>query len=277
MERYTGRSQGFTPLPHAPGIPFGAPCSSDLTVTSHGALSSRPPSVSVGRRIKGSKDLSNHRVRTLVLAETRLYREGLVNVLDRHPRILVIGAADSAATGLAAVATSHPDAVIIDARLAGEVGTVRALLATHPHARVVAFGVVDSEETIVSCAEAGVAGYVPCEAGLDELVAVVEGAMHDEVVCSPRLAGTLLRRVGALARERGPAGPEVRLTSRETQIIGLIDEGLSNKEIAARLQIGLPTVKNHIHHILEKLGVSRRGEAAARVRSLGHREPDRIL
>ncbi|HEX6228839.1 MAG TPA: response regulator transcription factor [Solirubrobacterales bacterium] len=132
-----------------------------------------------------------------------------------------------------------------------------------------AFGIAESEDVVIRCAEAGVAGYVPHDATLEQLIEVLDAALRDEVVCSPRLAGTLLRRVGALAREIGPAGgSDVRLTARETQIVALIDEGLSNKEIAARLQIGTPTVKNHVHHILEKVGASRRGEAAARVRAL---------
>ena len=88
------------------------------------------------------------------------------------------------------------------------------------------------------------------------------------VVFSPRLAGTLLRRIGALARERHDDEPDVRLTARETQILALIDDGLANKEIASRLHISLPTVKNHVHNLLEKLDVTRRGEAVARARAL---------
>jgi two-component system, NarL family, nitrate/nitrite response regulator NarL len=211
-------------------------------------------------------------VRTAVIAETRLYREGLAHLLGRDSRVEVIGTAAGIETGLAMVFREAPDAVLLDVRLATELHLVAELIDAAPETRVIAFGVADEEETIIACAEAGVAGYVPCEAGVEELVCVVTGAIRDEVVCGPRVAGTLLRRVGALARECRGDVPEVRLTARETQIVALIDDGLSNKEIAARLHISLATVKNHIHNLLEKLNVSRRGEAAARARKLRVRQ-----
>jgi DNA-binding NarL/FixJ family response regulator len=205
----------------------------------------------------------------VLVAETRLYREGLEQILARHPRVEVAASGPDVPGALEAIAACSPDAVLVDVGAAGSTGALRQIVAAVPDSRVVAFGVAESEDLILDCAEAGVAGYVPREASLDELLAVVEGVMRDELVCSPRLAWTLLRRVGALAQERSGANwDEVRLTSRETQIVGLIDEGLSNKEIASRLQIELTTVKHHVHHLLEKLGVRRRTEAAARVRHL---------
>jgi DNA-binding NarL/FixJ family response regulator len=180
----------------------------------------------------------------------------------------VIASASDVEGALSEIAADRPDAVLADVGLAGGATALRKIVAAAPGGRVVAFGVVDSEQLIIDFAEAGVAGYVPREATLDDLVAVIEGVMRDEVICSPRIARTLLRRVGALARERHDGGAEVRLTSRETQVVALIDEGLSNKEIASRLQIELPTVKNHVHNVIEKLGVRRRAEAAARVRAL---------
>jgi two-component system, NarL family, nitrate/nitrite response regulator NarL len=206
--------------------------------------------------------------RILVAAETRLYREGLEQILATHPRIEVAASTANVSATIVAIGVHRPDAILVDIGTAGSIATLREIVAAAPASRVVAFGVAEGESEIVECAEAGVAGYVPREASLEELTAVVEAVMRDELVCSPRLAGTLLRRVGALARERTGDEEEVRLTSRETQIVSLIDEGLSNKEIATRLQIELATVKNHVHHVLDKLGVKRRTEAAARVRNL---------
>lgn len=211
-------------------------------------------------------------VRTAVIAETRLYREGVAQILARDARIDVVGTAADVDSGLAMVLRAEPDAVLLDVRMAREVALVGALIDAVPGTRVIAFGIADDEETVVACAEAGVAGYVGCEAGVEELVCVVTGAVRDEVVCGPRVAATLLRRVGAMARERHGDLPEVRLTARETQIVALIDDGLSNKEIAARLHISLPTVKNHIHNLLEKLNATRRSEAAARARKLRLRQ-----
>ncbi len=86
------------------------------------------------------------------------------------------------------------------------------------------------------------------------------------MLCTPRIAALLLRRVAEAAAPRS-SGLE-RLTPRETEIVDLIEQGLSNKQIARRLSIELATVKNHVHNILEKLEVARRGEAVARVRAL---------
>jgi two-component system nitrate/nitrite response regulator NarL len=214
-------------------------------------------------------ELERQSIRVLVVAGTRLYREGLATYLAGADALTVVGTAGDAADAIARVRELRPDVVLLDVALAGDVTELRTIVAAEPGARVVAFGIVESEEAVIACAEAGVAGYVGREASMPQLVEVLEGARRSELVCSPRVAATLLRRVGALAREREPGheSPE-RLTSRETQIVALVDEGLSNKEIARRLGIELSTVKNHVHNVIEKLHVSGRSEAAARVRSL---------
>jgi DNA-binding NarL/FixJ family response regulator len=110
---------------------------------------------------------------------------------------------------------------------------------------------------------------VACDASSDELAAILCSAGPGELACSPRLAAILFRHVAALARDQGSAQSRL-LTPREREILELIDGGLMNKEIASALSIELTTVKNHVHHILEKLGVTRRAAAAAKVRKSGH-------
>jgi two-component system, NarL family, nitrate/nitrite response regulator NarL len=228
-----------------------------------------------GGALKGPTDNHDARgptarpIKVLIVADTLLYREGLVVLLGTADRLKPVGSASDPGHVTATVARERPDVVLLDVAAAYYLRTLRAIVETSPATPVVAFGHTDSEEQVIACAEAGVAGYVSREATMQELVRVVEGVLRDEVVCSPRLAATLLRRVGTLARERSCDGPERRLTSRETQIVALLDEGLSNKAIAARLNIELATVKNHVHHILEKLEVGCRAEAVARVRALG--------
>src|SRR5262249_34883111 len=114
----------------------------------------------------------------------------------------------------------------------------------------------------------GVTGYVTREASLDELVAVIQSVARGEMLCSPRIAGALVRRVASLAAA-SPVRPRVALTGRELEIVALIDGGLSNKTTPGRLLIAVATVKNHVHSILEKLQVRARGEAAAEVRARG--------
>ena len=118
----------------------------------------------------------------------------------------------------------------------------------------------------MACAEAGVAGFVTRDQSLADAVGVVESVTCGESACSPRTAAALLRRVAVLSGQRKPPEPPVGLTLRERQIAGLIARGRSNKEIARELSIEVSTVKNHVHHMLEKLGVAGRAEAAARVR-----------
>jgi DNA-binding NarL/FixJ family response regulator len=105
------------------------------------------------------------------------------------------------------------------------------------------------------------------EGSVHDLVDAVERAARGELQCSPQVAGTLIRRLAWRAAAGATLIPSP-LTARESEIVRLIDEGLSNKEIAVRLGIEVATVKNHVHNLLEKLRVRRRSEAAARLRVL---------
>jgi DNA-binding NarL/FixJ family response regulator len=204
-------------------------------------------------------------IRALIVAHTRLFREGLADALRQVAEIEVVATARSVDEAAARVAETRPAIALVDTGSADGVATVRALARELP---VVALAVPEHEAEIVALAEAGIAGYVTRDASLDDLVAAVTSVARGEALVSPRVAATLFRRVAALAAERrvtDEAGLP-RLTRRERQIIDLIEAGLSNKEIAIRLQIQFATVKNHVHNILEKLQVAHRADAVARVR-----------
>ena len=205
-------------------------------------------------------------IRALVASDVRLYREGLADGLGRSGRVEVVGTASGGDEAVARTRELGPDVVLVDLAIADWEPAVRAI-AARTEARVVVLGVREVEEEVVACAEAGVSGYVTRAASLEELVDVVESVARGESLCSPRISALLLRRVTEVAGRERAAAPADRLTPREAQIVGLIDEGLSNKQIAGRLSIELATVKNHVHNILEKLQVDRRGQAAARLRS----------
>lgn len=205
-------------------------------------------------------------IRALVASDIRLYREGLAEGLRSSGRVELVGTAADPAASIAAAGDLAPDVVLVDLAMTGWEETVRELVATGDEIRVVVLGVREVEDEVLACAEAGVSGYVTREASLDELVDVVESVARGESLCSPRISALLLRRVTELSGSRRQPDLADRLTPRETQIVELIDEGLSNKQIAGRLSIELATVKNHVHSILEKLQVERRGEAAAQVR-----------
>lgn len=138
-------------------------------------------------------------------------------------------------------------------------------------------GIPDADEHLIAFAEAGVLGFLEGEATVDELVASVECVARGEASCPPRVAATLLRRITFLTAAPARAADSTALTARERQIVQLIAEGLSNKEIAQRLYIEVATVKNHVHNILEKLQVSSRGEAAARLRLVEEKPAESVV
>jgi two-component system, NarL family, nitrate/nitrite response regulator NarL len=206
--------------------------------------------------------------RVFILTRTRLLHQGLALALGGDPDCEVAGVACDPGEALQKLRTQRPDIALVDVAGPTDIDTVRLIHTELPDIHVVALAVPEVEDLIIGCAEAGIAGYVTRDASLVDLRAALDSVSRGETLCSPRIAASLLRRLSDLAAQREPLGRAPHLTARELQIVELIDEGLSNKEIASRLCIGLATVKNHVHNILDKLQVRRRGEAAARVRGV---------
>lgn len=205
-------------------------------------------------------------IRVFVVSDIRLYRDGLAEILRRQALLEVVGTAANEAAAVGLAAELCPDVILVDQAMSDSVAMIRALQEHHSATKIVALGVPETDREIIDCAEAGVSGYVPREASLDDLVAVVEGVGRGELLCSPRVAASLLRRVASSAAGGWSAAQSSHLTPREGQIVRLIEQGLSNKEIASRLGIEVATVKNHVHNLLDKLQVHRRAEAADRLR-----------
>lgn len=206
-------------------------------------------------------------IRVLVVSGICLYREGLAEMLGRTGSISVVASASDVSEALDQWdGLDEPaDVILLDTVPPDADLQIRALLAVLPDARVLALTVPNRESEILAVAEAGIAGFVTSDASVAELVAAIESVSRGESLCSPSVVAALMRRLASLARSW--ADPTEPLTMREREILELIDEGLSNKQIAQRLRIELPTVKNHVHHILGKLGVQRRTEAAALARA----------
>jgi DNA-binding NarL/FixJ family response regulator len=207
-------------------------------------------------------------IRVLVVAEVRFYREGIAAALAADDRIDVVGRDGSPDDPVALTTELRPDVVLVDVSADAGAAMAHTLRAQTPDTKVVALGVTEVDDQVMPLIEAGVAGYVTRESTLDEVALAIRSVADGGPLCSPRMVGSFLRRIAALSTDRQPArGADARLTSREVEIVRLIDRGLSNKQIARELCIELPTVKNHVHNILEKLRVKRRGEAAAKLRT----------
>ena len=203
--------------------------------------------------------------RVLLVADVRLYREGIHASLSKLPQFSVIGAAANVEEALRIAANAHPEIVIVDMATRQSLTVVRRIRQHLPDAHIVGFGVDEVEGEVLACAEAGLAGYVPCEASLDELVLRVESVHRGELLCTPRMAATLFRRLELREHAEDSPPQAVVLTAREREVLRLVDGGLSNKEIALKLNIEVSTVKNHVHNVLDKLNVTSRMQAAARL------------
>ena len=204
-------------------------------------------------------------IRVFVVADFRLFREGVASFLDSQPGISVVGAAEPGEAP-ALVSATDPEIVMVDIPDCENLQMVRWLTSQTPEIKVVVVGVTEMEDDLIACARAGIAGFVLRDGSLDDLLVAVEAAARDEFACSPAVAAMLLRCVGRHEHDGNGADVERRLdvlTCRETEIVGLIGQGLSNKQIAARLHLALSTVKNHIHSTMQKLDTSSRGEIAA--------------
>jgi len=208
----------------------------------------------------------SHAITIMIVSDVRLYREGLAASLGQRAGFTVAGSARYADEA-ARLAEIQPNVLLLDMSSRAGVDVIRRVAASGSGTRTVAFAVEETERDIVICAEAGAAGYVPCDGTLDDLANTIRSVSRGELLCSPRIAAALFRALHTNAPKPEPDRLALTLTAREREIAPLIDRGLSNKEIAAHLHIEVATVKNHVHNLLEKLQVASRGEAAARLRS----------
>ncbi len=200
-------------------------------------------------------------IRVLVASHIRLYREGLERVLAESPDFTLVGSACSAAEAVERIRLLGPDIALLDMAMSGTFSAARELGRDGGRSKIVALGMPEDESQVLSCAQVGIAGYVTRDGSLEDVVLAMKAAARGEVHCSPKIAGSLFRRVAALATARpGRASPGT-LTVREAEILRLVQQGMSNKMISRNLGIELPTVKNHVHSILVKLGIHRRAEA----------------
>jgi two-component system, NarL family, nitrate/nitrite response regulator NarL len=198
-------------------------------------------------------------LRVLIVSDVRLIQEALQFVLEQQVGTASISTSDL----LQAVEHCHwvdPDAILLDAAHHGVCDELQRLVASAPHAKIVAFGMQESDEKELAPAAPGGVCCVRASAASAELVHLLERITGGEQQSLSRAGASLCRQAWS-----APGRP---LSRRELQIARLIDRGLSNKEIARELGIETATVKNHVHNLCEKLSVHRRGQATARIRAL---------
>lgn len=202
--------------------------------------------------------------RAFILSDVRLLCEGLCSCLSRQDSLLVVGSGDLS-TPPELVVDTGPQLLLVDVATPQGLRQAARCRALSPALKVVAIAVAEVEHEIFACAEAGVSGFVLRDGSITDVVAAVHNAMRDELVCSPKLAAALFGRLALLSGRAAATQPVAgidALTPREHEIIRFVSQGLSNKEIGRALRIRNSTVKNHMHNVLGKLQIRRRGEIA---------------
>ena len=206
------------------------------------------------------------RIQVLLVSDVPLFSDGVARTLAGANELEIVGTAASREQALE-LACFQPDVILLDMNMPRSLELAREIARSTVATRIVALAIEEEDDQVIACAEAGIAGYVPRTGSVRDVIDVILAVARGEARCSPRIVGSLLRRIATLAAERhgSSQGAAMGLTARESEILALLQQGLSNKTISRRLGIELATVKNHVHSVFGKLGLRRRAEAAVLV------------
>jgi DNA-binding NarL/FixJ family response regulator len=213
-------------------------------------------------------------IRVLLVDDQALFREGLETLLSVHRDIQIVGQACNGREAVQIAARVLPDVVLMDVRMPVMDG-VRAtslLKKELPKCRVIVLTTFDDDEYIFEALRVGAVGYLLKDVASAKLVEAIRAAARGESILEPSVAAKVIAefsRVSSMVSTQKMVGLDEPLSKREQEILALIARGDSNKEIAGRLYIAEGTVKNHVTHILGKLGVRDRTQAALKAKELG--------
>lgn len=213
-------------------------------------------------------------VRVLLVDDQALFREALATLLAVHDGIEVVGEAGEGDEALRRAAELAPDVVLMDLRMPvlDGVGATQRLRVEQPGVRVIALTTFDDDADVFAALRAGAVGYLLKDVSSARLVEAVLAAARGESVLQPSVAAKVIARFAALP-DAAPPGPRpqplvVPLSERELEVLRLLADGRSNRDIASALFLAEGTVKNHVTNVLAKLGARDRTQAALRARAL---------
>ncbi|MGP3952131.1 response regulator [Streptomyces sp. 7N604] len=202
--------------------------------------------------------------KVFLLDDHEVVRRGVRDLLDDEPDITVIGEAGTVAHALVRIQALRPDVAILDVRLpdGDGVSVCRELRSRMPELACLMLTSFDDEEALLDAIMAGAAGYVLKQIQGSDLITAVRTVASGKSMLDPSTTAKVLARLRGADEEEPSPAEMPQLTEREREILGLIGEGLTNREIGLRLHLAEKTVKNHVSRLLAKLGVERRVQAA---------------
>jgi DNA-binding NarL/FixJ family response regulator len=213
-------------------------------------------------------------IRVLLADDQALFREGLDTLLSVHKDIEVVGQASNGQEAVDQALNLRPDVILMDMQMPilNGIGATRRLKQSLPACRVIMLTTFNEDETIFDALRAGAVGYLLKDVGSVQLAESIRATARGESILDPSVAAKVVQEFSRVSSMVPATSSEILpepLSEREIELLGLIASGLSNKEIAETLFITEGTVKNHITHILGKLSVRDRTQAALRAKEIG--------
>lgn len=207
------------------------------------------------------------KIKILLVEDNRLLREGIKSLINAQPDLKVAAASEGNHDTLRQAKELKAQVVLLDLGLQNENGVqlVKTLTKEVPQTKIIGMGLVPSQLDIIEIVQAGAAGFILKDASTAAFLETIRSVARGEKVLPPLLTGSLFSHVveQALRRGKKKLSEAVRMTKREREIIVLIAEGMSNKDIAVRLNLSTYTVKSHVHNVMEKLALHSRLQIAA--------------
>lgn len=213
----------------------------------------------------GATSSAGDAIRVLICDDHALFRRGLTMVLQSEDGVEVVGEAEDGADAVAKAEELAPDVVLMDVRMPRLSGieATKAIAEKVPTTKILMLTVSDEEDDLYDAIKAGATGYLLKEISIDEVAGAIQAVVNGQSLISPSMASKLLTEFTNLSKraDERQSVPTPRLTERELEVLKLVAQGLTNREIAGELYISENTVKNHVRNILEKLHLHSRMEA----------------
>ncbi|MEX2116600.1 MAG: response regulator transcription factor [Bacteroidota bacterium] len=206
------------------------------------------------------------KIRILLIEDNRILREGITAMLNGHGDVTIAAVSDGKSNALAKARAVKPQLLLMDLGLESQssLDAVREVKREFPAIKIIGMGLAPAQSDILEFVQAGAEGFILKNATVEDVIKTIRAVANGETVLPPPMTGSLFSQVAEHALSRGKRNIRgaIRMTEREKEVIALIVDGRSNKQIANKLNIATFTVKSHVHNILEKLALHSRLEIA---------------